>query len=190
MTTLGRGGSDYTASILALCVHADEVWVWASVDGMMTTDPREHPEARVIAQMSYDEVAEIAYFGARILHPRMVAPLRDRGIPLRIKNVFKPQQAGTLISDATYTPGSVKAVTAIQGLGFHRLQNGSLAAITAVIDKALYQAIGMPAEVIISAQSSLQTFFLRRHTNDGRAGCHPYRPKPCQHSTRSLSPGP
>lgn len=159
ITTLGRGGSDYTASILAICVQATEVWVWAGVDGMMTTDPREHPDAVVIAAMSYDEVAEIAYFGARILHPRMVAPLRDNAIPLRIKSVFKPQQAGTLVSGVPSSATTIKAVTSIQGLGFQRRQNGSLSEITAVIDQALYDSIGMQAEVMISAQSSLDTFF-------------------------------
>src|SRR5690606_11730191 len=69
-TTLGRGGSDYTASILAACVKADEVWIWTSVDGMMTGDPREIPDARVIPELAYPEVAEMAYFGARILHAR------------------------------------------------------------------------------------------------------------------------
>jgi aspartate kinase len=78
-TTLGRGGSDLSASILGTCSDAREVWIWTDVDGMMSTDPREVENARVIPEMTYDEAAELAYFGARILHARMIAPLRERG---------------------------------------------------------------------------------------------------------------
>lgn len=159
-TTLGRGGSDYTASIVAVCTQANEVWIWAGVDGMMTADPQEYPEANVIPEMSYDEVAEMAYFGARILHPRMVTPLRDNNIPLRIKNVFKPRQSGTLIHDKSGTSiGTIKAVTSIYGIGLSSKSSGPITGIIADVDKILFQSIGIHAEVIITSQSSLSTFF-------------------------------
>ncbi|MDX1991619.1 MAG: aspartate kinase [bacterium] len=158
-TTLGRGGSDYTASLLSICAGAKEVWIWTDVDGMMSTDPREVPEARVVPELSYDEVAELAYFGARILHARMVRPLQEHQIPLRVKNVFKPQQPGTLIhSSVPRITRSIKAVTAIQGLALTAARNGSLSAISALVDETLYQTIGSHADVMISSQSSSHSF--------------------------------
>ncbi len=157
ITTLGRGGSDYTASILGVCSDAQEVWVWADVDGMMTADPREVADVRVIPTLSYNEVAEMAYFGARILHSRMIVPLRERRIPLRVRNVFKPQQAGTLVHTET-TPTSFKAVTTIQGLGLTALHSGPLTTVAGPVDDKLSRITGSHTDVMIAAQSSSQTF--------------------------------
>jgi aspartate kinase len=158
-TTLGRGGSDYTASVMAVCTQAKELWVWTDVDGMMTTDPREVPEARPIPHLSYDEVAELAYFGARVLHPRMIAPLKRESIPLRIRNVFTPQQQGTLVGheSARSTP-ALKAVTSIQGLALQAAHSGPLAAIAGLVDKTLFENSGSHVDVMISAQSSNGSF--------------------------------
>lgn len=158
-TTLGRGGSDYTASILAVSAHAEELWIYTDVDGMMSADPQEIAEARTIPHLSYNEVAELAYFGARILHARMIGPLREQHIPLRIKNVFKPREAGTLIHDLTANPGhALKAVTSIQGLGLSAPYSGPLNSIAEMVDKALKTTIGSHAEVMISSQSSECSF--------------------------------
>ncbi|NWG17361.1 MAG: aspartate kinase [Chloroflexi bacterium] len=158
-TTLGRGGSDYTASVFAVCVNADEVWIWSSVDGMMTTDPREVPDARVIPALSYGEVAEMAYFGARVLHARMIGPLHERHIPLRIKNVFKPQLPGTLIHDSRPEPAqSLKAVTSIPGLGLNAAHNGPLGAISMLVDATLFANTHNHADVMIAAQSATHSF--------------------------------
>ncbi|MBZ0301708.1 MAG: aspartate kinase [Anaerolineae bacterium] len=158
-TTLGRGGSDYTASILAVCADAKEVWMWTDVDGIMTTDPQEIPDAQNIDELSYEEVAELAYFGARILHARMIGPLREHQINLRVKNIFKPRDPGTLVHamppDQSRT---IKAVTIIQGLSLTAEYNGPLVKITALIDQALHTTTGNHTEVMISAQSSLRTF--------------------------------
>jgi bifunctional aspartokinase / homoserine dehydrogenase 1 len=158
-TTMGRGGSDYTASILAVCAQADEVWIWSDVDGMMSADPREIDSAQVIDELSYNEVAELAYFGARILHARMIRPLQDRQIPLRIKNVYKPQLTGTLIREivAPLAP-SLKAVTSIQGIGLTANRSGSLSAITQIVDDTLFSSVGNRADVMISSQSSSKSF--------------------------------
>lgn len=158
-TTLGRGGSDYTASILALCTDAQEVWIWTDVDGMMTADPRDIPNARVIPNLTYDEVGELAYFGARILHARMIGPLREGRIPLRVRNVFRPQGMGTRI-DQTGRAGSpaVKAVTSIQGLGMAIMRSGSYADIAALVDEELFEITGTRAEVVIASQSSTRTY--------------------------------
>jgi len=156
-TTLGRGGSDYTASIVGVCSDAQEVWIWTDVDGMMTADPREIPNARVIPLLSYNEVAEMAYFGARILHSRMIIPLRDGRIPLRVRNVFKPQQPGTLVHTNT-TPTGFKAVTTIQGLGLSAFHSGSLAQVAALVDERLSTITGSNTDVMFSSQSAAQTF--------------------------------
>ncbi|MBI1258074.1 MAG: aspartate kinase [Chloroflexi bacterium] len=156
-TTLGRGGSDYTASIVGVCSDAQEVWVWTDVDGMMTADPREVDDARVIPTLSYDEVAEMAYFGARILHSRMIIPLRERRIPLRVRNVFKPQQSGTLVHIGT-TPMGFKSVTMIQGLGLTAQHSGALTTITALVDEKLSSITGSHTDVMISAQSASDSF--------------------------------
>jgi aspartokinase/homoserine dehydrogenase 1 len=158
-TTMGRGGSDLTASVLSVCTKADETWIWTAVDGMMSADPREVPGARVIPTLSYEEVAELAYFGARILHARMVSPLRAEQIPLRVKNVYKPQQAGTLIH-RTKEEGrrSLKAVTSISGLGLTAEHSGSLSAIAAIVDERLFASTHAHADVMISSQSSTRSF--------------------------------
>jgi aspartate kinase len=158
-TTMGRGGSDYTASILAVCAQADEVWIWSDVDGMMSADPREIDNAQVIAELSYNEVAELAYFGARILHARMIRPLQEHQIPLRIKNVYKPQLIGTLIREViTPMVPSLKAVTSIQGIGLTANRSGSLSAITQIVDDTLFSSVGNRADVMISSQSSSKSF--------------------------------
>ena len=96
-TTLGRGGSDFSAAILGACLDADEVWIWTDVDGILSADPKLVPEARTLRELSYAEAEELAYFGADVLNPKTVAPLGARGIPLRILNSFAPDSPGTLI---------------------------------------------------------------------------------------------
>ena len=116
-TTLGRGGSDYSASILGACLKASEIQIWTDVNGVMTADPRIVPEARVLDRVSYKEAAEMSYFGAKVLHPKTIMPAADAGIPIRIKNTFDPEKPGTIIANETrqheYT---VKTVTSITGV--------------------------------------------------------------------------
>ena len=96
-TTLGRGGSDFSAAILAASMDAEELWIWTDVDGIMTGDPRLIPDARVLDEITYSEAAELAYAGAKVLHPRTLAPLIDRQIPVWSKNSFAPEKPGTRI---------------------------------------------------------------------------------------------
>ncbi len=97
-TTLGRGGADGTAALLGAVLDAEEIQIWAEVDGMMTVDPRLAVGARVIPQVSPEEAAELAYFGAKILHPVMILPAVEKGIPVRVLNVADPSSPGTLVS--------------------------------------------------------------------------------------------
>ena len=96
-TTLGRGGSDYTAAIIGAGLGAEEVWIWSDVNGILTADPNIVPEAHTLAQLSYAEASELAYYGADVLHPKTIRPLFELGIPLRILNSFNPSHPGTLI---------------------------------------------------------------------------------------------
>jgi len=98
VTTVGRGGSDYTATILGVALGADEIWIWTDVDGIMTTDPKIVPSAKMLPQLSYQEAAEMAIFGAKAMHPRALEPVIKENVPVRIRSVFHPENQGTLIT--------------------------------------------------------------------------------------------
>jgi len=98
-TTLGRGGSDYTAAILAACLRADMLEIWTDVDGVLTADPRIVENARTIEQLSYEEAMELSHFGAKVIYPPTIQPALARGIPIRIKNTYRPEHPGTLIGE-------------------------------------------------------------------------------------------
>ena len=102
-TTLGRGGSDYAAAVIGAGLNADEVWLWSDVDGILTADPNIVPHARTLTELSYAEAANLACFGADVLHPKTIRPVIENGIPLRIVNSFNPTHPGTLIVE---TPSS------------------------------------------------------------------------------------
>jgi aspartokinase/homoserine dehydrogenase 1 len=157
-TTLGRGGSDYSATILATCTDALEVWIWTDVDGIMSADPRDVEHARVIPQLTYTEAAELSNFGARLLHVRMIAPLQEHHIPLRVRNIFKPQNAGTLISDFVDSEPRLKAVASANGLGLVAPHGGSPHIIMARVDEALFAVSGTHVDVVFTAQSSWRSF--------------------------------
>jgi len=113
-TTLGRGGSDFSATIVGAALDADEIWIWTDVDGVMTADPRLVPKARIIPEVSYREAIELSFFGAKVLHPKTIHAVMKRKIPVWIKNSFNPSGAGTKICPATSEgqPG-VKAITSV-----------------------------------------------------------------------------
>jgi aspartate kinase len=113
-TTLGRGGSDYSAAILGAAVDAQEVWIYTDVDGVLTADPRVVSEVRTLEHVSYLEMSELAYFGAKVLHPKTILPALERGIPLRIRNTFNPAHPGTLVVSTGDRPaGDLRGVTSI-----------------------------------------------------------------------------
>ncbi|HKP82905.1 MAG TPA: lysine-sensitive aspartokinase 3 [Pyrinomonadaceae bacterium] len=110
-TTLGRGGSDYTAALLGAALGASEIQIWTDVTGVLTADPRVVPEAQTIERLSYGEAAELAYFGAKVLHPKTIQPAIESSIPVRICNSRAPQEAGTLVGPQSETsPRTVKAI--------------------------------------------------------------------------------
>lgn len=117
-TTLGRGGSDYSAAILGVVLDADEVWIWTDVNGVMTADPRLAHDARTVPELSYREVSELAYFGAKVLHPKTIRPVIEAGKVLKVLNTFNPSHPGTLITEDLNGNGKqagiIKAVTAVR----------------------------------------------------------------------------
>ncbi len=115
-TTLGRSGSDYTASIFGTCLKAAEIWIWKEVDGVCTADPSVVPSARLVDRISYQEAAEMAHFGAEVIHPKTMQPAQRAGIPVRIKNTFKPEGSGTLITGTQSAPNAPILVTSVDGM--------------------------------------------------------------------------
>ena len=116
-TTLGRGGSDYTAALIGAALNAREIQIWTDVSGVLTADPRVVTAARTIPVLSYQEAAELAYFGAKVLHPKTMQPAVDEAIPVRVCNSRAPENAGTLIvSESEATPQTIKAIAHKDGI--------------------------------------------------------------------------
>jgi bifunctional aspartokinase / homoserine dehydrogenase 1 len=154
-TTLGRSGSDYTATIFAAALGARRCVIWTDVDGVLSADPRLVPEAAPLPTLHYREAAELAYFGAKVLHPRTMRPLTERGIPLLIKNTLNPDAPGTLITD---TPGEahgpVRGVTTVRGVTLLTLEGTSFAGEIGVMARALGALANAGADVIMTSQAS------------------------------------
>jgi aspartate kinase len=110
-TTLGRGGSDYSAAIFGACLDVDEIQIWTDVDGMLTADPRVVASPRLVPELSFSEASELAYFGAKVLHPSTILPAVAKNIPVRILNSRRPEVTGTRITAAVRSDGS--ALTAL-----------------------------------------------------------------------------
>ena len=128
VTTVGRGGSDYTATILGVALQADEVWIWTDVDGIMTSDPKIVPAARMLPQLSYQEAAEMAIFGAKAMHPRALGPVIKENIPVRIRSIFHPDNQGTLITKepSAKVTEAVKAVALIKDVAMVNVNGASM----------------------------------------------------------------
>ncbi|MFW5688101.1 MAG: lysine-sensitive aspartokinase 3 [Spirochaetota bacterium] len=124
-TTLGRGGSDYTATILGAALDAESVEIWTDVTGIMTSDPRVIPEARTIPTISYDEAAELAYFGAKVVHPYTILPAVKRAIPVWVKNTGAPEEAGTRIQTSTEATG-IRALASKSGITLITVQSSRM----------------------------------------------------------------
>jgi aspartate kinase len=122
---LQRGGSDYSATIIGAVLKAEEVQIWTDIDGMHNNDPRYVENTRPISNLSFDEAAELAYFGAKILHPQTVTPVREDNIPVRLKNTMNPSAYGTLISGDTSENG-IKAIAAKDNITAIKIKSGRM----------------------------------------------------------------
>jgi aspartokinase/homoserine dehydrogenase 1 len=157
LTTLGRGGSDYSATILGAALDADEIIIWTDVEGVLTADPRLVSEARTIPEISYREAAELAYFGARVLHPKTLRPVLPAGIPVWIRNSFAPERLGTKITQKGRSiGGGVKALTAIRDVALISVGGPGIVGVPDVVGRTFSTTAQLRAEVLLISQSSSQ----------------------------------
>lgn len=155
VTTLGRGGSDYTATILGSALDADQVWIWTDVNGVMTTDPRVVPDAKTLPEISYAEAAELAYFGAKVIHPKTIMPAADKNIPIRILNSFNPSSPGTLIIREPHATDSlIKAISAIRNLSIVTVEGRGMIGVPGVAGRVFTAVAREQINVLMISQSS------------------------------------
>jgi aspartokinase/homoserine dehydrogenase 1 len=161
ITTLGRGGSDYTAAIIASVLPADDVWIWTDVDGVMTSDPRLVPSAKTLPEINYSEIAELAYYGAKVLHPKTIRPIVEAGIGLRICNTFNPSHPGTRLvanggSNGKAHKGDqvIKAVTAIRKQKLVTIEGRGMLGVPGVAARAFGAVASTGTSVPLITQAS------------------------------------
>ncbi len=155
-TTLGRGGSDYTASIIAAAINADELQIWTDVSGMMTSDPRLVSNAKVIPQISYQEAMELSHFGAKVIYPPTISPVKNKGINLWIKNTFRPEDSGTLVTNNLEWDDSQVAVgiSNMSKIALLTLEGSGMVGIPGVSAKLFKCLSDEQINVILITQSS------------------------------------
>jgi len=160
ITTLGRGGSDYSAGILGAVLPADDVWIWTDVDGVMTADPRMVSEARTLSEITYGEVAELAYYGAKVLHPKTIRPIVEAGIGLRICNTFNPEHPGTRLIPNGSANGArngkqvIKAVTAVRKQKLITIEGRGMLGVPGVAARAFAAVASTGTSVPLITQAS------------------------------------
>ncbi|HEU4409819.1 MAG TPA: bifunctional aspartate kinase/homoserine dehydrogenase I [Polyangiaceae bacterium] len=153
-TTLGRNGSDFSASIFGALLAADEIQIWTDVSGVLSADPRRVPEARVIEALSYNEAMELAYFGAKVIHPQTMAPAVGRDIPIYIKNTFAPEAPGTLI--AARPPGGpdVKGITTVDHVALLNLEGAGMIGVPGTASRLFAALRDAEVSVVLISQGS------------------------------------
>lgn len=170
ITTLGRNGSDYSGAIFAALFGAKELHLWSDVDGVLSADPRLVPEAVLIERLSYDEACELAYFGAKVIHPQTMAPAFERGIPIIARSTFNPSHAGTLISTQQDLSTPVKGVTTFTGLAILNIEGAGMIGVPGTAERA-FQALKLAgvSVVMISQGSSEHSIccVIREHQAEG-----------------------
>jgi len=158
ITTFGRGGSDYSAALVGAGMDADMVEIWTDVSGILTSDPRIVKNVKKIPKMSYIEAMELAYFGAKVLHPRTIEPLMEKNIPLRIKNTFAPEDEGTLITnDLEMSNNIIKAISSIRDVSLINIFGAGMVGVSGTAAR-IFSALGRAnANVILITQGSSET---------------------------------
>lgn len=171
LTTLGRGGSDYSATTLGAAVDADEIIIWTDVDGVLTADPRLVPQARLLREISYNEAGELAYFGAKVLHPKTLRPVIESKIPVWIRNSFAPERVGTRITTEGHpTEHGVRAITAITNVSMITIGGRGIVGVVGVAAKTFQAVASVRANVLwISQSSSENDICLIVDTNEAKA---------------------
>jgi aspartokinase/homoserine dehydrogenase 1 len=162
ITTLGRGGSDYTAALIGAALPADDVWIYTDVDGVMTADPRLVPKTTTVSVCSYKEIAELAFYGAKVLHPKTIRPVIEAGIQLRVCNTFNPSHPGTrLVSEIMAQNGVIKAITTIRGVHLVTLEGRGMLGVPGVAARTFdtVAKLGISVPLITQASSEQSICF-------------------------------
>lgn len=167
--TFGRGGSDYSAAVVANALDADLLEIWTDVDGFMSSDPRIIRKAKKIDEMNFGEAAELAYFGAKVLHPRTIEPVRLKHIPLKVRNSFKPEEPGTLIHHLRKSSNDLlRSVASKTDLSIITISSAEIAYRPAMVGKII-EKIAEDDVIIYSISTSLSTVAFLVHNNDVKA---------------------
>ncbi len=155
VTTLGRGGSDFSAAILGVALNADEVWIWTDVDGVMSADPRVVPQARTLPELTFREISELAFYGAKVLHPKTIRPVVERGLGLWVKNTFNPTAPGTRVAaDHEARHDGVKAVTVFKGQCVIMLEGRGMIGIPGIAARTFAAVARTGTSVAMISQAS------------------------------------
>jgi bifunctional aspartokinase / homoserine dehydrogenase 1 len=155
-TTLGRGGSDFTAAIFAAALEVNSLEIWTDVNGFMTADPRVITKAYTIPELTYSEAMELSHFGAKVIYPPTILPVYQKGIPIRVKNTFSPQNAGTLILQGARTPRErpIKGISSISGISLLTLQGLGMVGVTGISMRLFTALARVNVNVILISQAS------------------------------------
>jgi aspartokinase/homoserine dehydrogenase 1 len=163
--SLGRGGSDYSAALAAAAVDADLLEIWTDVDGIYTADPRVVPEAFPVSELSFEEAMELAHFGAKVLHPKTIAPAREQGIPVRVCNTFHPERPGSFVrAQATPPPHAVRGISFLDGLALLDVTGPGMKGVPGVAARVFGAMAAKDISVILITQASSEcaiTFCVR-----------------------------
>lgn len=157
-TTLGRGGSDYSAAIIGAALDAEEIQIWTDVDGMMTCDPRLLPKVRMIELLSYDEAAELAYFGAKVLHPKTISPAVLKRIPIRVLNTHNPESPGTLITfEGDPSQSGARAIAMKRGITVVHITSNQMLGAHGFLARifVVFERLGIPVDLITTSEVSV-----------------------------------
>jgi aspartokinase/homoserine dehydrogenase 1 len=154
ITTLGRNGSDYSGAIFAALFDADELHIWTDVDGVLSADPRVVPEAVQLESLSYDEACELAYFGAKVVHPQTMSPAIERGLPIIIRNTFQPDHPGTRITAERDFSGPVKGLTLSPGLALVNVEGTGLIGVPGTAERVFAALRNAKVSVVMISQGS------------------------------------
>ncbi len=153
-TTLGRNGSDFSAAIFAALASACELSIWTDVDGVMSADPNRVPEARVIEQLTYNEAMELAYFGAKVIHPQTLGPVIDNEIPVFIRNSHNPEHPGSRIAAVAAAADSIKGITAIGDMALVNLEGAGMIGVPGTADRLFASLKNAGVSVTLISQAS------------------------------------
>ncbi len=169
VTTLGRGGSDYSAAIFGAALGAEEIQVWTDVDGVMTADPGIVPNARTVDVVSFEEASELAYFGAKVLHPKTILPALDKNIPVRVLNTFNPSGKGTLILKSVMRKEHVTAITSKSDIYVININSARMLLAFGFLHQVfkLFDEFRMPVDMIATSEVNVTVTVERKFDISG-----------------------